>query len=122
MKTFIRILAVINLLFAAFHVLLAIQLSRLTELHPQIHSLLVMLAIGGTVFILFLGIAFWWTREVRSTSIGKSLLILGSLTYIIRAAEEVWMAPEPSMPILTVCAMTGLLHVVPLFGGRPSGR
>lgn len=122
MNIVIRILAVINLLFAAFHVLLAVQIWQLTDIHPQIHALLVMLAIGGTLFILFLGVALMWVREVRSTTIGKMLLLLGSCTYLTRAVEEVWISPEVSLPILIVCAVTGLLHMVPLFARKYPAR
>jgi hypothetical protein len=118
MRTLVRILAGINLLFAAFHVLLALQVWGLTDLHSQIHALLIMLAVGGTLFILFLGIALFWTREVLSTSIGKVLLLLGAATYLIRGVEELTISPTITMPILVVCAITGALHLVPLFGKR----
>lgn len=112
MFALIRLLGVINLLFAVFHVWLGTAIARIEDIPDGIHSLLMMLNAGGTLFILFLGLCYAFaTHDVAETRLGRLVLTLGALTYLVRAAEELLLAPQISWAIFAVSLVTGLLHL-----------
>lgn len=113
MKILIRICGVFNLLFAAFHIWLGFSIARLPVCPQEAHELMKMLNAGGTLFILFMGMALTFVvREVSSTILGRLILILGAATYLLRAAEELFISTHVNVPILGTCLLVGILHLV----------
>jgi hypothetical protein len=111
MKNYIRVLGVLNLLFAAFHVFLAVAISR-CQLPPEALALMKMLNYGGSIFILFMAVSMLFlASDVVATKLGRMVVLLGAATYIVRAIEEVLIAPHANPLILATCAIVGLLHL-----------
>jgi len=113
MKILIRIAGVINLLFAAFHVWLGRVICQFTDMPAEHLALMKMLNTGGTIFILFLGVSLTFlAKEIATTALGRLILLLGAATYLVRAAEELIVAPSANITIMAACTIIGLLHLL----------
>jgi hypothetical protein len=120
-KILLFIAGVANALFFLFHLLLGWKIHHLTQVPPNLHSLLEMLNGGGALFILFLAVApLAFARDVLGTGLGRAVLILGASLYLLRALAEFVVSPRTSPAIVATCVVTGALFVgVLLFSRRP---
>jgi len=106
---------IINVLFTIFHVWLAWQISQITGLSPEIHALMLMLAVGGILMIGFAAYAsLFCIRNIFATKLGKITIFFIILIYGSRALEEIVIAPKFSPLIFSVCLVTTFVYLVAL--------
>jgi hypothetical protein len=112
-KKLLLIGGIINALFTLFHLYLHYQLYKLKELAAGLYALLLMLNLGGILFILFFTLAFLlYSREVLSTRLGGLTLLFCSLVYGTRALEEIVISPHFSIVIFSTCIVTFFLFLI----------
>ncbi len=109
-KALLLIGGILNSLFFVIHVLLGYQLFHLTQLAPPFRGLIEALNVGGVLFILFFAYAsFFYGQELLSTGLGKAVLLLASVLYLSRAAEEFfWLRFTPA--IFALCVIVGAIY------------
>ncbi len=104
----------INAAFVAFHVLLGLSFQRITALTAGQRALLHAFNTGGAVMIAFLAVAFFACQADLRTRLGRATILLGALTYLIRALDEFVFFPQVHWMIVILCTLTGLLHLTAL--------
>ncbi|PTX90725.1 hypothetical protein [Opitutus sp. ER46] len=111
--------AVANTLFVAFHAWLGWRLHHLTRLDRGIRDLLEMLNGGGTLFILFLGVASWLiARETNRSALGRLVIVTAIALYGLRGLVEFVLPPHVTPWVLGTCAVTTLLYAAVLVADR----
>jgi hypothetical protein len=100
----------LNAAFVLFHIFLGYQIWRWTGLPLPMRGLLETFNAGGALMILFLAYALLARgREVLTTGLGAAVLMLGTILYLSRAAEEfIWL--NGNLKIAGICTVVGLLH------------
>jgi hypothetical protein len=115
-KKMLTIGGVLNLILTAFHVFLGFQIYNITGIAPQLHELLIMLNVGGTLFILLFTIAsFFYIQDMLTTRLGKLLIRFVVLLYASRAVEEILIVSEFNMVICIVCLAIAAVYASLLF-------
>jgi len=107
--------AILNFLFGLFHIWLFWSIYQAKGLSHGIHGLMLGFAVGGTLSIFFMAyVSAFCARELLTTGIGRSVLVLVALTYLSRAVEEfVWF--NSSFFIFFSCLLVGLIYFALLF-------
>jgi hypothetical protein len=116
-KTLLNFGAVINLLFGAFHIWLVkiIQASDSFARAPEMRPLMLVLNISTALLILLFAYAsFFCKKDLLTTKLGKSILVLTALFYLLRAVEEIIFF-KFSFVIFTPCTLIGAMYVAILF-------
>jgi len=109
---------VINLLLALFHIHLCYQINAAQSGSP-VYPLLEMLAIGGTLMVLFLAVtSFWYTKELVTTNIGQPIILLNIAVYLSRVLGEFILFPRQNVLIIVVCTFLTILYSYILVVGR----
>jgi hypothetical protein len=112
----------INVLFTIFHIWLVWQLSQLTGLSPEIKSLLLMLALGGVLIIGYAAyVSLFCIKDMLTTKLGNTAMILVIVIYTSRAAEEIVLAPKFSPLIFCTCLVTAIIYVLTMVYNRKTG-
>lgn len=102
---------VFHLLFGVFHIYLirAIQVS--STLPPENRPLMHVFNISLTLIVLFFAyVSFFCQRDLLTTKLGKSILLLIGLYYLIRAADEFIFFKFSFVPFLP-CLLVGGIYV-----------
>jgi len=110
-KTLLISGGILNTLFGLFHVLMArgIQVSEI--LSPEARSLLhAFNAFGIIVIFYFAYISFFHDRELLSTRLGRTMLVLVALVFLSRAIEE-FILFKFSIAIFLPCVLVGGVYV-----------
>lgn len=116
-KWLLLIGGVVNGLFTAFHIWLGWQIQLLPDLLPDYKALMQMLNVGVVLIIAFAAFAsFFCARDLLTTRLGKTTLILIALFYAVRAAEEIIVSTSFSPVIFGVCLLVALIYVLALAG------
>jgi hypothetical protein len=108
---------IINLLFGVFHLWLVrvIQTSDSFTEAPEMRPLMLVLNIATALLVLFLAYAsFFCKRDLLTTRLGKSTLVLAALFYLLRAVEEI-IFMKFSLVFFIPCLLVGGMYVVLLF-------
>jgi hypothetical protein len=110
LKVLLILTGILNLLFGVFPAFLGYQLHGLIDLSEPVRRLAEALNVGCTLTIFFLAYACLVRgKEVMATGLGATVLGLGALIYLSRAAEEfIWF--DGNITILGACLAAGLLH------------
>lgn len=109
---------VANGLFFLFHLFLGWRLHHLQVAAP-LRSLLEMLNGGGALFILFLTYAsLVRSTEVLTSQLGRSVLVLATSLYLLRAVAEFIVAPSAAPAIYLTCFATGTVYLGALLLSR----
>ena len=102
---------ILNLAFAAFHVVLFRNIEASTTLSPSAKGLMHALNGAGTLFIVFfVVVSLFFRDDLLMTRLGKLTLGLVAALYLIRAAEE-FVLFKFSPLIFGSCAVVGGLYV-----------
>jgi hypothetical protein len=111
-KTLLYITGFLNLLFGLFHVYLGYEISASSNLAQDPRSMLQGLNVSSALMIFFLAyVCLLHQRDMLTTGLGKAVLVLGTLVYLSRAAEEFfWFRFSPLMT--TACLLVGGLHLI----------
>lgn len=118
-KKLLVIGGILNTLFFILHVVLAYQVHNLTQLASGYRGLLEALSIGGVLFIFFFAfVSFFCQADVLGTQLGRAVLVLVSVLYLSRAAEEFFLFKFNPV-IFAACTLTGVLYAVLLFMAGP---
>jgi len=109
---------VFNLLLALFHIHLCFQIYAAQSGSP-IYPLLEMLAIGGTLMVLFLSVtSFWYRAELVTTKIGQPIILLNIAVYLSRLLGEFILFPRQNILIIVVCSFLTILYGYIFIVGR----
>jgi len=102
---------ILNLAFAAFHVVLFRNIEASTTLSPSAKGLMHALNGAGTLFIVFfVVVSLFFRDDLLMTRLGKLTLGLVAALYLIRAAEEFFLFKFSPL-IFGSCAVVGGLYV-----------
>lgn len=105
----------LNSILALFHVWLGWQIHLMTGLNPGHHALMEMLNAGGTLGIAFFAVgSLACAQDLLTTRLGKLLLGVVFLFYLLRAIEEILIAPRFSAVIFGVCLLIAVIYLVVL--------
>jgi hypothetical protein len=98
--------------FGLFHVYMGYEISVSSNLAQDPRSLLQGLNVASALMIFFLAyVLLMHQRDMLVTGLGKAVLVLGTLVYLSRAAEEFfWFQFSPLMT--TACLVVGGLHLI----------
>jgi len=112
-KRLLLIGGVMNGFFTVFHIWLGWQIQLIPELLPDYKALMQMLNVGVVLVIAFATIvSFFCVRDLLTTSLGKTTMILIALFYATRAAEEIILAPSFSPMIFSICLVAAVLYIL----------
>jgi len=104
---------VLNLILMLFHVFLGYQISLIDNIAPGYKELMIMLNVGGTLFILLFTISsLFFIKDMLTTALGKLLIIFIIILYVSRALEEVFIVSQFSMSIFMACLFISLIYIV----------
>jgi hypothetical protein len=122
MKLVLRIAILIggalNLLLTLFHIFLCYQIHVGYSGSP-IYPLLEMLAIGGTLMIVFLTVtSLWYLTELVTVKIGQPIILLNIAVYLSRTIGEFILFPQQNVPIIVVCSVMTILYTYIFITGR----
>jgi hypothetical protein len=111
-KTWFVIGGGLNVLFGLLHIWLGWEFHHATHLSPDYRALLEMFNVGETLVVFFFAYAsFFCRKELLTTALGKSVLVLILLTYLSRAAEEVILSPVFSVVIFATCLLVAGVYL-----------
>lgn len=86
---------------------------------PNLHALMEMLAVGGTLMIAF---ATWASlcpsKDMLGTRLGTGTIVFIILIYLSRAVEEIVIAPDFSPLIFGACLLMVAVYTGVLLGPR----
>jgi len=109
---------VLNLLLTLFHIHLCFQI-YIAQSGSAIYPLLEMLAIGGTLMVLFLSVtSFWYRTELVTTKIGQPIILLNIAVYLSRLLGEFILFPRQNILIIVVCSFLTILYAYIFIVGR----
>jgi hypothetical protein len=109
---------VFNLLFTLFHIFLCYQIYAGSSGSP-IYPLLEMLAVGGTLMILFLTVtSLWYLTELVTVKIGQPIILLNIAVYFTRIIGEFVLFPQQNALIIVVCSIMTILYAYIFIAGR----
>jgi ABC-type phosphate/phosphonate transport system permease subunit len=107
----------VNGIFTAFHIWLGWQIQMLPDLLPDYKALMQMLNVGVVLMIAFATfVSFFCRRDLLTTNLGKTTLILIALFYTVRAAEEIFLATSFSPVIFGICLAVALIYLQAIIG------
>jgi hypothetical protein len=111
-KRLLFIGGVLNSAFFLLHIILGYQIPHLVQLAAPYRELMEALNVSGVLFIFFFAFAsFVHGKELLETDLGRTVLVLVSVLYLSRAAEECFLFPfNPG--ILGACVFVGAIYVV----------
>ena len=116
-KRLLLIGGVMNGFFTVFHIWLGWHIQMLPGLLPDYKALMQMLNVGVVLIIAFaMFVSFFCRRDLLTTILGKTTLILIALFYATRAAEEIVVATSFSPMIFGVCLAVALIYVLAVAG------
>jgi hypothetical protein len=112
-KRLLLIGGVLNGFFTVFHIWLGWQIQLIPDLLPDYKALMQMLNVGVVLIIAFATfVSLFCTRDMLTTILGKTTLVLIALFYATRAAEEIVVATNFSPMIFGVCFLVALVYVL----------
>jgi len=118
-KIILIIGGVLNILLAVFHVFLGYKICQIQDIATNYRALMIMLNVGGTLFIIFFAVAsLALTRDMLTTRLGKLVTLFVVLLYASRAIEEVIVSAHFSPFIFGTCILISALYFVLLFIGE----
>jgi hypothetical protein len=89
-QRFILLGGLLNLIFAALHVGLAVEIARMPGVSGHARGILHAVNVGLTICILFFAyVSLRHRQELLETRLGRAILLVIALVYLARAAEEV---------------------------------
>jgi hypothetical protein len=101
---------VLNLLLAIFHIVLCRMIYGAYHT-ADFYPLMQMLAVADALFIWFLALTSLVFREkLAMTSIGRSILLLNVVLYIVRVIGEFVLFPHPKPVIFIGCGLLAVLY------------
>ena len=116
-KRLLLIGGVMNGFFTVFHIWLGWQIQLIPDLLPDYKALMQMLNVGVVLVIAFATfVSFFCVRNLLTTDLGKTTMILIALFYAIRAAEEIILAPSFSPMIFGICLVVAMIYVLAIAG------
>ena len=116
-KRLLLIGGVMNGFFTIFHIWLGWQIQMLPDLLPDYKALMQMLNVGVVLIIaLATFVSFYCRRDLLTTDLGKTTMILIALFYGTRAAEEIILAPSFSPMIFGICLVVAMIYVLAIAG------
>ncbi|MGE5071998.1 MAG: DUF3995 domain-containing protein [Anaerolineae bacterium] len=124
-KNLLRFGGAVNLLFIAFHLANAQPMSAaLALLSPDIRATISTMNIQAAfTLLIFACLAIFWWRDLLTTRLGNLVATAIALFWFLRAINQVviygWSAA--GVPMLALCLVIGLLHLVPLIRERLNG-
>jgi len=123
MKALIRTSGALNLVFFAFHIVLGFWICRMPGIPVPVMAIMQMLntALAGAFLYMGISMAFF-AGEVAATRIGRLMLALGAITYLVRAGEELWLSPKPGPLVLGICIIAAVINLAALAKACPCKR
>ncbi len=113
---------VIQLAFALFHVQLGMAISRVTGIGDARPLMIALNASGTGMFFFFAYASLVPRRQLVTTHLGRAVLVLIAVTYLVRAAEEAVIFHFNPL-VFWSCLGVGLLNLVILaLSGRETSR
>lgn len=114
---------IVQLAFAAFHVLLGISIQQSDTLDAGTRGLLHAMNVFGITAVLFFAYCSLFCRkELVTTRLGRATLVFIALVFLTRAVESPLLFGFEPM-ICAVCVLAALLYVIPLcLSFRPALR
>jgi len=110
-RVLLTIGGVLNSLFFLLHLLLGYQIHNLTQVAAPLRGLMQALNVGGVLFILFFAVAsFFCQADLLQTRLGRLVLLLITVLYLSRAAEE-FILFKFSPLIFVTCTLTGFIYL-----------
>jgi hypothetical protein len=107
---------VLNLILAAFHVLMAFNIPRIKEVPADYRVFMMMLDIACIVAITLFSVAsLFYIKDMMSSKLGKLIMFFVFLFYISRGIEEIAISPVFSPLIFAVCAIISLIYLALMF-------
>jgi hypothetical protein len=114
-KILLRTAGVFNILFGFLHILMGILATN----YPKdiLYLLRVLNVAVGLTVLFFAYVSFWCQRDLLTTRLGKSMLVLMGLFYLVRAFEELIFIKFSldSLVILIPLFIVGFIYVALLF-------
>jgi len=109
---------VFNLLLAFFHIFLCYKI-YVAQSGSPIYPLLEMLAISGTLMILFLAVtSLWYRTELVTAKIGQPIILLNIAVYLFRTLGDFILFPQLNIMIIVVCSFLTILYVYIFIAGK----
>ena len=114
---------VFNIILTIFHIFLGYKISLFENIAPGYRELMIMLNVGGTLFILLFAIAsLAYTKDMLTTRLGKLLIVFIILLYASRAVEEIIVSSHFSLLIFIVCVIIALDYLSILLIPERNGK
>ena len=104
------------------------QIHQLTGVQPGVKSLLEMFGIGGMLMVFFFAFASLLApTDMLTTRLGRMVITLIAVVYLVRAAEEILIVVRFSPLIFGSCLLVGIIYTLALFPGtaerlQPTGH
>jgi hypothetical protein len=115
---------IFNSIFGVFHIWMARGIHLSNSFSPGTRSLMHAFNVFGIIVVFYFAyISFFQQRDLLSTKLGKSTLVLVALVYLSRAIEEFFLF-EFSFRIFIPCVLAGGIYVFLLLfpGFKPVDR
>jgi len=110
-KTLLVAGGVLNGLFFLFHLLLGYQIQNLAQVAPPHRALMEALNVGAVLFMFFFAyVSFVHGKELLQTGVGRVVLLLVSVLYLSRAAEEFFLF-KFTPTIFGACVLVGAVYI-----------
>lgn len=107
---------ILNALLTLFHICLGREIQSYPDLSFDARAIMHMLNVGVIMILAFAACASFFCREeLVSTPLGRMTLILIVIFYIVRALEEVILAPDFSAAIFGVCLLVALDYILVMY-------
>ena len=120
-KHLLRVGGAVNLLFVLFHLAMARPMAEelaplSTDIRATVSTLNIHVAFTLLIFAYFA--IFQW-RDLLATRLGNLLAVAISMFWFLRAINQmlVYELGAPDIPLLGLCVVVGLLHLLPVIRG-----
>jgi hypothetical protein len=123
-KILLIIGGIFNTIFGVFHIWMARGIHLSNSFSPGARSLIEAFNVFGIIVVFYFAyISFFQQRDLLSTKLGKSTMVLVALVYLSRAIEEFFLF-EFSFIIFIPCVLAGGIYIVLLLlpGFKLSGN
>lgn len=108
---------ILNGFFTIFHIWLGWQIQMMPGLSSDHRALMQMLNVGGILILAFATfVSLWCKRDLITTGLGKTTMILIALFYASRALEEIVLAPSFSPLIFGICLAVSIVYILVMVG------
>lgn len=115
---------IFNTIFGVFHIWMARRIHLSSSFSPGARSLMQAFNVFGIIVVFYFAyISFFQQRDLQTTMLGKTTLVLVALVYLSRALEE-FILFEFSFILFIPCVLVGGIYILLLLlpGFNPSNQ